>query len=539
MRKSLKQILLGSFLSLVISSQINADPISYRSKFDIIILYTNDVHCFVDNNIGYAGLVAYKKDMLKETPYVSLVDCGDHLQGNITGSASKGAYIVDIMNKAKYEFATIGNHEFDYGLPELTKRLKSSKTKYLNCNAVYTGKYEDPFATTASYTIRPYGLNKVGFIGIVTPRSISSSTPAYFQENGQYVVNLKGKNNGQELFDAVQETVNACKKDGAKYIVALSHLGTNLSHAPFNSKTLIANTTGIDVVLDGHSHSTIPGEKVYNKEGKPVLLTSTGTALEKIGKLTINASGIKSELITGYEKKDPQMKAFIDNIKNNLGENLNKVIGTSNQTLSINDENGVRLVRNRECNIGNWVADAMAFEAQTEIGMCNGGGIRANLKEGKITFGDIYALHTFNNTLIKAKITGQQLLNILENSYRFVSKESVGPDGSALNENGGFLQISGLKLTIDTSVNPKEGNRVKNVMTLVNGQYEPLDLQKTYAVAAPDYLATKGKNGNNRIFEEDILEEYGILPEAFVHYCKYLNGNFSKYNKTEDRITVK
>lgn len=552
MKKSLRNKVLGGLLAVLLGGAVYAGNAEYRSNYDIVILYTNDVHCFVDSSIGYAGLVAYKKDMMSKTPYVSLVDCGDHLQGNVTGLASKGSYIVDIMNKAKYEYAIIGNHEFDYGLDVLRDRIKESRFQYLNCNATYSGKNEDPFAKTVSYSIRRYGLNKVGFIGVVTPKSISSSTPANFKEDGKYVVDLKGKDNGQELFSTVQTAVNDCISAGASYIVVLSHLGTNASHAPFNSKSLIANTTGIDAVLDAHSHSVIPSEKVLNKDGQEVLLSSTGTALERIGKLTINADGIKSELISDYKNKDQAMTEFIDKIKNSLGGNMGKVIGKSNQALSISNENGVRIVRNSETNIGNWVADAMAFTAGTEIGFCNGGGIRADIKTGDITLSDLYAVHTFNNTLIKAKVTGQKLLNILENSYRFVAKDAVGPDGAALNENGGFMQVAGIKLTIDTSVESPikvddkgifkgiEGpGRVQGVSVKVNGIFEPLDPNKEYIIAAPDYISTGSKNGNNRISDDDVIEKYGVLPEAFVEYFKHLNGDFSAYKNTEGRITIK
>lgn len=533
------------------TSIYGSNGFKYRSAYDIIILYTNDVHCFVDNSIGYDGLVSYKKEMLQKTPYVSLVDCGDHLQGNIMGAASNGSYIIDIMNKARYEFTTIGNHEFDYGLDVLRERIKTSKTKYLNCNATYTGLKEDPFAQTASYSIRTYGLTKVGFIGVVTPKSIGSSTPSNFKENGKFVVDLKGGKNGQELFDAVQQSVDCCIAAGANYVIVLSHLGTNASHAPFNSKFLIANTSGIDVVLDGHSHSVIPEEKVLNKAGKQIILTSTGTALERIGKLTISAEGIKSELISEYKKKDEMMKAFINDIKASLGESINKEIGFSDTSLSISNKDGIRMVRNRETNIGDWVTDAMAYAAKCEIAICNGGGIRADLKAGKVTFGDIYSVHTFNNTLVKAKITGQVLLNLLETGYKFVAKEAIGPDGQALNENGGFFQVSGIKLTIDTSVKSPvkvdenglfvglEGTaRVKNVSVKVNGKYENLDLNKEYVVAAPAYVTSSGKSGKNRISEESILETYGVLPEAFVEYFKHLDGNLSRYAYPDERIII-
>lgn len=552
MKKSLQNKVLGGLLAVLLGGAVYAGNAEYRSNYDIVILYTNDVHCFVDNSIGYAGLVAYKKDMQAHTPYVSLVDCGDHLQGNITGMASKGSYIVDIMNKAKYEYAIIGNHEFDYGLDVLRDRIKASKFQYLNCNATYNGKNEDPFANTVPFKVRRYGLNKVGFVGVVTPKSISSSTPANFKEDGRYVVDLKDKDNGQELFDTVQSAVNGCISAGANYVIVLSHLGTNASHAPFNSKSLIANTTGIDAVLDAHSHSIIANEIVSNKEGQDVLLTSTGTALERIGKLTINAGGIKSELISDYKNKDQAMTEFINSIKNNIGGSMNKIVGNSNQVLSVYNENGVRIVRNRETNIGNWVADAMAFTAGTEIGFCNGGGIRADIKTGEITLSDLYAVHTFNNTLIKAKVTGQKLLNILENSYRFVAKDAVGPDGSALNENGGFMQVSGINLTIDTSVESPikvddkgifrgiEGpNRIQGISVKVNGKFEPLDPNKEYIIAAPDYISTGSKNGSNKISEDDVIEKYGVLPEAFVEYFKHLGGDFSKYKTIEGRIIIK
>lgn len=516
-----------------------------KSKFDAVILYTNDVHCFVDETIGYSGLVAYKKEMLQKTPYVTLVDCGDHLQGNAMGSISKGEFIVDIMNKVRYDFATIGNHEFDYGLPVLAQRINNSKTTYLNCNASYNGSQENPFAKTIPYSMKRYGIDKIAFIGVVTPKSIGSSNPKHFQEDDRIVVDLKGGNNAQDLWDTVQNTVNECRSKGAKYVVVLAHLGISDSMLPFTSKKLIAATTGIDVVLDGHSHSVIPCEKIANKEGREVTLTSTGTALERIGKLTISADGISSELISGYSNKDERTTAFIENIKASLGEEMNRIVGVSDTHLSINDENGVRLVRNRETGIGNWFTDAMAYTAKTEIAITNGGGIRSDLKAGEIAHKDILSVHTFNNQLYILRLSGQQLLDTLEFSYRFIEKES-SKDGSAVGESGSFMQVSGIKLTIDTSIpfdgkNPEQ-HRVKDVMVKVNGEYEPLELSKNYIIAAPKFLVSEKTPENiakGRITEDNVIDRLGVLPEALSLYFQHLGGKLSKYATPEGRITVK
>ena len=540
-------VLASTLFTADISAATNESP--YKSKYETVILYTNDVHCFADENIGYAGLAAYRKEMLKQTPYVAMVDGGDHLQGNAIGTLTKGENIVDIMNHVRYDFATIGNHEFDYGLDVLKARIDSSNTQYLASNVKYTGVSKDPFAKTVPYAIKRFGVNRIGFIGIVTPRSIGSSNPDNFREDKKIVVNLCGQNNGQNLFDTVQATVNSCRQNGADYVIALSHLGTSASVVPFDSKTLIANTTGIDAVLDAHSHSIIPFEKLTNKDGKEVILTSTGTGLERIGKLTISAEGIKTELISDYKGKDQKIAALIARQKEALGAELNNEIGISNTSLSITTPEGARIVRNRECGIGNWVTDAMAFTAGTEIALCNGGGIRSDLKAGKVSYMDLLAIHTFNNKVTKLNITGQKLLDILESCYQHVGSEAVAADGTALNESGSFLQVAGLKLTIDASKptpikKSNEGTviegdrRVEDVLVKVNGNYEPIDPAKSYMVAVPNYMVNNKKGAGN-VNEDSILEIFGIIPDAMAEHFKHIKGDLSQYANIEGRITVK
>ena len=241
---------------------------------DIVILYTNDVHCAVDDNIGYAGLAAYKKEMQAAYNYVALVDCGDSVQGDVIGTLSKGEYLVDIMNELGYDFASFGNHEFDYTLPQLQKLIDKAKYQYLCCNLTYTAKDGKGLTGYKAYEIKTYGNTKVAFVGIDTPESFTKSTPTYFQDaNGNFVYSFAEGNNGADLYNKVQETVNAAKKDGATYVVAIAHLGIDESSEPWRSTDLIANTTGIDAAIDGHSHEAYQ-TAVPNREGEEIPLNA-------------------------------------------------------------------------------------------------------------------------------------------------------------------------------------------------------------------------------------------------------------------------
>lgn len=205
------------------------------------------------------------------------------------------------MNEVGYDFASFGNHEFDYTLPQLQKLIDKAKYQYLCCNLTYTGKDGKGLTGYKAYEIKTYGDIKVAFVGIDTPESFTKSTPTYFQDaNGNFVYSFAEGNKGADLYNKVQETVDAAKKDGATYVVALAHLGVDESSEPWRSTDLIANTTGIDAVLDGHSHSTIAMELVKNKDGKEIPLSSTGTKLVNIGKLTISNGVFTTELVSDY-----------------------------------------------------------------------------------------------------------------------------------------------------------------------------------------------------------------------------------------------
>lgn len=519
---------------------------------EIVILFTSDVHCYVDQNIGYSGLAAYKKQLKATNNNVVLVDCGDAIQGEFIGTIANGEFIIDIMNKVGYDFAVLGNHEFDYGMEGIKKAISRSKAKYLNCNITYSGNKENALAQTASYTIANYGDIRIGFVGVTTPGSTNTSTPVYFQEDGKFVYDFKSHNQGKDLFDSVQTSVNSCLSQGVNYVVVIAHLGTGTGYEPYTSTNMIAKTTGIDAVIDGHSHSIIPCELVKNKEGKDVVLTSCGEKLRNIGKLTISSKGISSELINNYKDKEKELDEFIASIRATYNAELQKVVGTSTTHLSLYNEKYVRLIRNRETNLGDWCTDALLHATKGDICLFNGGSIRADIKKGVVTVGDLRDINGFNNMICKIAVTGQEILDALEMSYR-KTLNIVTVDGKwSVGEFGGFFQVSGLKCTIDTSdpsfvivddngmyekINGKR--RVKNVMVKENDEYVPIDVNKEYILVSTDYLIKESGDGINNFANHKLLEDSEIsVTKAYIDYFQYLKGDLSNYEKPQGRITI-
>ena len=374
--------LLALLLCLVMVLGLGTTAFAADAKSnDIVILHTDDVHCGVTDGMGYAGVAAYKAEMLKTHNYVALVDCGDAIQGGTVGTLSGGSYLVDIMNEVGYDFATFGNHEYDYKIPQLVKLSKQAKFEYLACNFKYLGTGTTEL-NYKPYEIVDYGGTKVAYVGISTPETFAKSTPAYFQdENGNYIYSFCEDDDGSALYKTVQETVDAARKAGAKYVVALAHLGNEGITEKWTSKAVIANTTGIDAVLDGHDHETI-STKVSNKEGKEVVLAEAGQEggrLATLGKLTIAADGtITSELISAkdYTAKDETVAAYVNNIIASFQDSVSKVVAKS--TVSLPDYDGdKRLVRNSETALGDLAADAFRIMMDADIGIMNGGGLRA------------------------------------------------------------------------------------------------------------------------------------------------------------------
>lgn len=521
---------------------------------DIVVLFTNDVHCGIEDGIGYAGVASYKEWMLEKTPYVTMVDCGDAIQGDYIGVISDGEYIVDIMNEIGYDMAVLGNHEFDYGTEQLSKLIDKAKASYLGCNITYTGKGESALSKVKPYKIVEYGDTKIAYIGISTPETITKSTPTYFMEDGEFVYDFGG-GTGEELYDIVQKNIDECKDKGADYVFLLAHLGDASESSPYTSTELVAQIKGVDVVLDAHSHSTVACRILKDEAGEDVLVASTGTKLDNMGQVVITSDGnIYTGLVDYYEYKDEDVDKYISNIKGQYEEEMGKKVANSDIALSCNNEEGIRLVRNRETTIGNLCADAYRVVGDADIGMVNGGGIRADLPAGDITYADIIGVHPFGNTLCVAKVSGQEIADVLEIGAVATVKE-VSENGLAAGENGSFMSVSGLKYTIDTSVeagvefdenglvtNISDKRRVKDIMVLnKDGEYETLDMNKEYTLASHNYLLKENGSGatffdDNEFVIEEGMADYQML---ITYLTEHIEGSISeKYSSVEGRIIV-
>lgn len=502
---------------------------------DIVILYTNDAHCGIEDGMGYQGLSAAKRALLAAGNKVLLVDNGDAVQGDTIGTLSKGEYIIDIMNKLGYDVATPGNHEFDYGMDQFNKLVEKADFDYISCNFVD----KDGNPVLKPYVIKEADGVKIAFVGISTPKTITTSTPTYFQDgNGNYIYGFMQDDTGEKLYAAVQSAVDAARKEGAKYVIAMAHLGIEADCQPWTSSDVIVNTSGIDVVLDGHSHSTIAGDIVKNKEGKDVILTSTGTKLANIGCLTISADGKLSTALIN----DDGMSDTIAEIKSGYEEIVNTVVASTKVELTVNDPvSGERMVRRQETNLGDLCADAYRAMSGADIAVVNGGGIRVSIPAGDITYGQIIAVHPFGNEMCVVEATGQQILDALEMGAR-----------NAPGECGGFLQVSGMSYEIDLNVEPTVEVNADGMFTGVSGEYrvknvkvgdEPLDLAKTYTLASHNYMLKSAGDGmamfqGCTLLQDSVMIDNQVLINYIVDVLGGVVGEDYADPYGQGRITV-
>lgn len=596
-------LVLAMLLSLTAGMSFSA----LAAEQEIIVLYTNDVHCGVDDNIGYAGLSLYQKQMQQQTPYVTLIDAGDAIQGAPIGTLSEGGYLIDIMNQVGYDFAVPGNHEFDYGMARFLELADVLDCGYYSCNFIDLRTGNPVFAP---YKMVTYGDTKVAFVGVSTPESFTKSTPVYFQnEKGEYIYGFCEDESGQKLYAQIQNSVDAARTEGADYVIVAGHLGENGTTPRWTSSQVISNTTGIDVLIDGHSHETVALKSVKNKDGADVIVTQTGTKLERIGKLTIRTNGtittelvseviavsighsyiVKSgdtlsriakrelgsynrwheiyqankdkiknpdelqvgmvltipgtEAVTEGKAADYQTDQYIKSIQSQFNETLKTVLGKTEVELTINDPStGERAVRSAETNLGDLCADAYRLVLGADIGFANGGGVRASIAPGNITYNDTLKVFPFGNMGCVAEVSGQKIKDALEMASQNCPQES-----------GGFLQVSGLTYTIDTSV--KSGVQVdeKGNFLRVNGTYrvtdimvgnEPLDLNKIYTVASHNYMLKSAGDGmtmfaGSNIIRDEVMTDVDILSTYIRSNLGGMVGDEYQNPAGHGRITIK
>lgn len=508
---------------------------------DIILLYTNDAHCGVNDNLGYAEISQYKKDLLKNNPNVLLVDAGDAIQGAPIGKLSEGMSIINIMNTVGYDFAIPGNHEFDYGVDNFLKLSTKLNCGYYCSNFINIKTHKPYFP---AYKIFNFDDKKIALIGVTTPETLTSSIPTYFQDNkGEFIYSFCEDSSGKKLYKNIQQTVDEVHKLGVNYVILIGHLGVHDANPIWSSVSVAENTSGIDAIIDGHSHEVIPSLIVKNKDHKDVIITQTGTKLQNLGKLTINPDGkISTELINKIPDTDPIITNLINKEEAEFLPMLQKKVGTSSVDLTIMDnKTNKRLVRNGETNLGDFVTDAFRTVLNTDVAIMNGGDIRADLHKGVFSYNDILTVFPFGNMCVSMEITGQQLLDALE----------LGAS-SYPNESGGFFQISGATYEINSTIPSsvvvddkgdfvavKGKHRVQNVK--INGK--PLDINKKYTIGGTAYILKNGGNGmtmfkNGKVLQDEVLSDIDLITQYIQKNSTSIIGETYSNPYGQNRITI-
>jgi len=486
---------------------------------DLLILYTSDVHCGIDQGWGYAGLYAAKENLSKDYN-VLLVDDGDAIQGEPIGTMTTGDAIIDIMNVMGYDVAIPGNHEFDYGMDRFLELTKKANFPYISCNFNKEGEL-----VFEPWLMKEIGGLKIAFVGVTTPDTLRSSTPKYFMDdNGEFIYGFMADATGEALYNAVQQSVDAARAEGADYVILMGHLGNETEVSPWMYSDVISHCSGIDAMLDGHSHDT-DQVVMQDKDGKDVVRSACGTKLAHIGALHITRDGkISSKLYSWKSSVAAPRMLGIENVAgeavttaaSELNEKLAEVVANSTVELITHDPeakdangNAVRVIRRAETNLGDLCADAYLDQSgEADIAFINAGGIRVPIHKGDITLNDILKVHPFGNSLSVIEVTGQQVLDALEWSVHALPGEF-----------GGFNQVAGLTFEYDSSIESPcvtdESNvmfdhidetmerRVRNV--LVAG--EPIDPEATYKLVSTDYQILNNGDGYTMYDGAKVLQE--------------------------------
>ena len=527
---------------------------------DVVIIYTNDIHTYIKNRnpedtkkaqlLSYSAVSALKEDIEAQGKEVILADAGDHIQGTAYGDMDKGATIIQIMNETGYDIATIGDHEFDYGMARILELINKAEFSYLSCNFYKT---DDGQLVLPAYKIIEKGGIRIAFIGISTPESITKSTPTFFMDkNGNLLYNFYSGEDGSELYDSVQKTIDEVKPQ-ADYVIALGHLGVEISSVPYTSRELIQHTHGLDAFIDGHSHTLIEHEYVKDSKGKDVLLTQNGAYFKSVGAMTIAKDGtISAEVLREYGRQNEFITETEQGWINTIDEKLGEKIAVLDSSMFVLDPKNPaqRIVRCQETNLGDLTADSYYYffneklKMDCDIALSNGGGIRNGINAGDVSYFSAKTVFPFGNQICIVEATGQQILDALEKGAIFAGVYDETKHIPA--ESGGFLHVAGIKYEIDSTVEssvqvdesgiwlgaPTGKYKVVNVMVYnrQTHEYEPIDLEKTYRTASTNY--TLKNLGDGMAMFKGIVPILDFVGEDYIILADY----FKSFKKGKDKF---
>ena len=521
-------------------------------KDDIVIVYTNDIHSYIGNTkenenkekvpaLRLNNVSGYVKELKKEYKNVLLVDAGDEVQGTFYGSIDSGVDIIDIMNMTGYDLATPGNHDFDFGVPAFFGFVNQANFPYISCNFKTV---EDNKNVLDSYKIYDLGGKKLAFVGVSTPDTIPQSTPKFFQDdNGNYIYKFEGQANKNDLFDCVQNTIDEIKDD-VDYIIGLGHLGVGADEARkgIRSIDVIENTSGINALIDGHSHTLIEKEYYKDKNNKDVLLTQTGCYLDGFGVMKITEDGeIDTSVVNYTSYGDNKVKKLEDALILKVNNALGQKIAVLDNKLYIKDPTtGKRMIRARETNLGNIASDSIYWylneekDLNCDIAVVNGGGLRTDIEVGDVTYKIANDVMPFGNVICLIKTKGQNIKDALELGVNLCD-EIYTKDSYA--ENGGFLHAAGIKFDVDVSIPTSVETGTNDMFVRVNGEYrvknlkvynketksyEDLDENKYYTVGGINYILRNAGNGMSMFNDSELVLDY--IGEDYLVFADYLKA---------------
>ena len=498
----------------------------------VAVLYTSDVHCAFENGIGYAGVQAIR-DSFEDQGYTTiLVDNGDAMQGTPYGTISEGEIAINLMNDLRYDVATIGNHEFDYGMVRLFELIDKADFPYCCCNFTESGELALP-----PYVIVEREGIKIAFVGISTPWTITAaSRPCFMDTTGEFIYGLCEDETGDSLYEAVQNAVDSARADGADYVIALSHLGNQESDGPWRYSEVVRHTNGIDLVLDGHSHD-LNTETATNKDGVEIVRLTCGKDLEAIGYSIISPIRIIESDIIKWNNKismpsalgiDNDMVSRIHEEEAVYDDQLNEVIGHTDYQLCLHDPeyyssfgNPPRLIRKSDTNLGDLITDSILYQSGADVAIMTANNVSIDFEQGDITMLDLMRQFQYDNNLCVIEVSGQNILEALEYGTVRLPQEA-----------GYLLQVAGMSYEVDTSVpsgvvtdskgefsNYEGEHRVKNV--LIGG--EPLDLNRNYRLAGSEFLVHYYGYGFNMFRGAAMISaDYSSECQAFKNYIQSL-----------------
>lgn len=550
-------------LGLITSCATNKPQISdLNENHEITIVYTNDIHSYVANEapaLRISKISQMVKDFKSQGKNVLLVDAGDAIQGTSYGSIDSGNSVIELMNKAGYNLATPGNHEFDYGVDNFYKLVSKAKFPYISCN-FHPISEENKNRNLPATKIFDMGGKKIAFVGISTPRTIYSSSPVNFQDgNGNFIYSIDGTQNPEDFYRSVQKAIDSVRKD-ADYVIALAHVGVGIDEKvqKISSLDVIPNITGLDAYIDGHSHTEMEENLVKDKNGKNVLLTQTGFYLNSVGIMTIDENGnFSTKLVKDYNKSESKVEDLEKKLINQINATLGQKVAFLETTLTVTnpEDEKQRLIRAKELNIGDFVSDSIYWffneksKIDCDIVIYNGGGIRASIKNGEVTENDIKNVSPFGNQICLIQATGQQIKDALEMGTTVTGMWNEEWNMPA--ENTGFMHVAGMKYTIDPNIKSNVVVAEKKIFKSVNGayrvkdiqvynkktaSYEDLNLSKTYTVGGINFLLRKSGNGLSMFKDcNGVVDFVGQDNEILSSYMKSFSkkGNYPNV-KTEN-----